>query len=67
MSVWKETDPITMVMRETGLTRLQVLEGIRNRLLSNWAHELARNPKAPKAMSNLNAMIEQARNATSSR
>jgi len=56
-----KSDPIGTVMRETGMTRLQVLIGIRDRLRANWAHELARNPKASTAMANLEAMIEEER------
>ena len=63
-SVWRERDPIGRVARETGMTRLQVLEGIRARLLSRWREELARNPKAPQAMRNMDVMIEAERERT---
>lgn len=60
-SVWRDKDPIATVMRQTGKTRLEVLEGIREAMLSRHADELARNPKAPRALENLNRMIEAAR------
>lgn len=58
-SVWKEPDPIQVVMNETGKSRLAVLEGIRDAINARHAAELAHNPKAPRAMANLDAMIEQ--------
>jgi hypothetical protein len=60
-SVWREPDPIQVVMDQTGKTRLQVLEGIRAAIIERHSKELARNPKAPRAMANLDAMIEHER------
>lgn len=60
-SVWREPDPIATVMRETGMTRLQVLEGTQRAMLERHAAELARNPKAPQALLNLQRMIDAER------
>lgn len=65
-SVWKEPDPIQVVMNQTGKSRLQVLEGIRDAIVARHSQELARNPKAPQAMRNLEAMIAHERGRASS-
>lgn len=59
-SIWKEPDPIGVVMKQTNMTRLQVLEGIRD-ALNRHPMALQKDPRAPKAMKNLNKLIEQER------
>lgn len=62
-SIWREPDPIAVVMSEKGMTRLQVLEGIKSAMLLRHSDELANNPKAPRALANLDAAILIARKA----
>lgn len=54
----KKSDPVKTVMLKTGMTRLQVLEGIKAAMIERYAEELAKNPKASK---NLDLMIEEAK------